>query len=150
MNGKGTKESCMCEVCRGGCYRVPGRFLPGEAEKVTEYLGISLGKLFQKYLRVGYTNFFPSLDDFDDNVFLLSPAVVEDPPGQEHPLVPFGTCVFFENGLCKIHPVKPFQCREAFHDDTGGKDTWKILREAWKDNQKQIEELLGREPKRPL
>lgn len=50
----GTKDSCKCESCQAACRQKPGWFLPGEAERVAEYLGISLEDLFRTKLAVDW------------------------------------------------------------------------------------------------
>lgn len=47
-----TRTSCNCDRCRGACHSSPGWFLPGEAERAAEFLGLSFEDFFQKYLVV--------------------------------------------------------------------------------------------------
>ena len=135
---KGTKESCSCEKCKSACRNKPGWFLPGEAEKVAAYLNISLLQLFQDKLAVDWWV-------GDDEIFLLSPSLANENAGTEFPGDPRGVCVFFVDGLCTIHPVKPFECREMIHDE-GNNGRHEEVANAWKSHQDQIIELLGRKP----
>lgn len=131
-------ESGTCDRCRSACDRKPGWFLPGEAEKTAGYLGVSLDELFREYLAVDWwAGAYP--------VFLLSPAVRGNKTGQEFPGDPTGSCVFFEDGRCRIHPVKPHECAVSW---CGGcpPDTHYLTAEAWEGHQGQIRDLLGREP----
>src|SRR6266571_4266112 len=66
-------------------------------------------------------------------------------PGTEFPYDPKGTCVFFKDGMCSIHAVKPFQCREIWHESPPKKLNPVVAKE-WESHQGQIETLLGREP----
>jgi Fe-S-cluster containining protein len=134
----GTKESCKCDKCKAACIRKPGWFLPGEAEKAAEYLGISLDELFRTKLAVDWWQGTP-------NIFVLSPAIIGERRGVEFPASPLGPCVFFKNELCEIHPVKPYECRDMLHNNPEG-NKHELTGKAWGPYQNQIEELLGRKP----
>ena len=133
-------EDGQCDTCKGCCKFKPGWFKPGEAEKVAEFLKISLEELFTKHLMVDWW-------EAHIPVFILSPAVTKGSAGSEFPANPKGKCTFFKDGLCSIHPVKPFECGMANHETTDNS----YHREAylsWVDekHQAQIEKLLGRKP----
>lgn len=113
--------------------------MPGEAERAAKYLGMTLTEFFKIYLGVNWL-------EGDDNIFLLAPATANMDPGGEYPGNPRGRCVFFENGLCNIHAVKPFECSEYIHGDTEVSARHRQVAQAWKAHQAQIVELLGREP----
>jgi Fe-S-cluster containining protein len=139
-----TKESGTCAKCQRGCTNKPGWFLPGEAEAAAPLLGMSLEEFFRTYLAVDWWEHAEWLD-CEREVFVLSPAIAGEEPGEEFPGDPRGTCVFYENGRCRIHAAKPHECRESLctgprgyvHEDTA---------KAWTEHQGQIRELLGREP----
>lgn len=131
---------CTCDSCRRACSYVPGWFMPGEAEKVAEFLGLSLKEFFDKYLGVNWW-----VDGGD--IFVLAPALVGEVSGLEYPGDPRGKCVFFNNKeLCDIHLVKPFECAELRCNKTKAEKIHKAVAMAWKEHQKQIIELLGRKP----
>ena len=134
---EGTKESCKCDKCKKACENKPGWFIPGEAERVAEYLNISLEELFRAKLMVDWWVSSP------EDIFILAPAIKYEEPGSEYPGDPTGECVFFIDGLCEIHPVKPFECKELFH---GEQALHEETAKTWKDNHNQVKELLGREP----
>lgn len=136
-----SKESGTCATCRSGCTRKPGWFLPGEAERAAEFMGVTLAEFFRQYLAVDWWT-------GDPDIFLLSPAVADAETGTEFPADPTGTCVFYQDGRCQIHPVKPHECRETWCGETEHSST--IHRDtaaAWADHQGQIRELLGRDPR---
>jgi Fe-S-cluster containining protein len=138
---------CKCESCSGACGQKPGWFLPGEPEKLAEYLGISLRKLFRKKLSI---DFWCNRDATD--VFIVAPATVKSTPGAEYPFDPYGRCVFLtDEGDCEVHEAKPFECKAYMHGDSKEKikDRKKQIVSAWKENQRQIEKLLGRPPTAP-
>lgn len=136
------REDCTCVTCSNACTYKPGWFLPGEAERVADHLGLSLDEVFRTKLAVDY-------GEGDEPIFVLSPATVNNEPGEEFPYDPRGRCVFFgDDGHCQIHAVKPHECRAYIH--TQSKDDvdvrHKAIAQAWTDHQAQIAELLGREP----
>lgn len=138
-------ESGTCATCQAGCTRKPGWFLPGEAEKTAELLGLTLEEFFAKYLAVDWYESYP------DDIFLLSPAVAGEATGEEFPGDPRGTCVFYVEGRCQIHEAKPYECRTfwcgAPGSGGGGALTHQQVGEKWAGQpQEQVKELLGREP----
>ena len=134
------KFECQCQRCKAACIRKPGWFLPEEAEKAAEYLGISLQEFFNKYLGVDWWV-------TSEPIFVLAPALVGEETGTEYPGKPDGQCVFYKNGLCDIHPVKPYECVKLICGDPGASKRHKKVSEAWKNHQEQITKLLGRKPK---
>lgn len=134
-----TKESGTCAFCREGCDIKPGWFLPGEAERAAEFMNLPLEEFFRRYLAVDWWVAEP-------NIFLLSPAIAGEYPGEEFPGDPRGTCVFYKEGRCQIHLVKPHECRERWCGDRDPGTTHQDVAAAWAAHQDQITGLLGREP----
>ena len=134
-----TRENGTCQYCRDGCTRKPGWFLPGEAEAAAEFMGMTLPEFFRAYLAVDWWEDSP-------NIFVLSPAVRGEEAGTELSGDPRGTCVFYEGERCRIHPVKPAECRDLWCGDRHSPSTHGDVAQAWADRQGQIAELLGREP----
>ena len=137
-----SKESCECDVCRHACEHKPGWFMPGQAEKVAEYLNMSVEELFKTKLMVDW---WEQDEDHPEDIFLLSPGIVGEEPGSEFPSDPRGTCVFYKEGKCSIHPVKPFECADSIHGERG-EYRHNDIALAWQPHQEQIKKLLGREP----
>ena len=136
-----TRESGTCSYCRDGCDHKPGWFLPGEAEKAAELMGMSLADFFRQYLAVDWWT-------GDPNIFLLSPAIVGEESGSEFPGNPRGTCVFYKDERCQIHAAKPFECRDRWCGSRAAPRavTHEDVAMAWTGHQDVIAELLGREP----
>jgi len=134
-------NECQCYICKGACERKPGWFLPKEAELVAEYLEIEFIDLFKTNLAVDYWM-------GDSPIFLLSPTTINNTPGIEFPFDPKGQCIFFKKGLCEIHPVKPYECRDSMCTNSSDENNerHKKVAEAWKNYQDQIKKLLGRDP----
>lgn len=122
--------------------------LPGEAEKIAEYLGITLKELFIKYLAIDYY-----LSCKDGNKYLLSPAVKSMIPGNMVPANPMGECIFFdkESSKCKIHPVAPYECKKFIHGTqrTEIEERHKWVAEQW-NNEKNYDQLVELYEKEPL
>lgn len=138
----GSRISCDCSVCKGACQSKPGWFKPGEAEKVAEYLGITMQDLFDNYLAVDW------YQNKEDETFVLSPATNNCQTGEMFPFNPKGRCIFFENDKCKIHPVAPFECKQYYHEQSYEEcaDRHKEIANLWIDKKEYLEHLLGYEP----
>lgn len=136
------KFECTCDKCRSACSYVPGWFMPGEAEKAAKHMNLSLKDFFDKYLGINWW-------EAEEDIFVLAPAIIGEKTGSEYPGDPKGRCIFFnKDGLCDIHPVKPFECAESTCNDSDIdiNERHRSIRDEWEDNQEQIISLLGREP----
>ena len=110
------------------------------------FMGLSLPELFASHLAIDWW-------EADEPTFVLSPGIIQhgvEYVGSEVPGNPLGRCVFYKDGRCSIHEVKPFECRAYHHDFTREQSAanHRAAFEAWvgAEHQKQIAELLGREP----
>lgn len=141
-----TQQSGTCTECRSACTGKPGWFLPGESERAAELLGMDFREFFAQHLMVDWWN---EPGDGPDT-YVLSPAVVEGDPGEEFPRNPNGTCVFFQDGDCRIHDAKPHECAAYWCGELHGANILRHarVRDAWRspEHQAQITDLLGREP----
>lgn len=148
---KNSKESCSCKNCIGRCKAAPGWFKPGEIEKAADYLRMSVKDFFAKYVSVDW--WFADEDkNFENHVFVLSPAITKKEAGKVFPYHDrFGECVFFKNGKCQIHAVKPFECKEVYHGttETEGAELHLGVAKEWNKKQKQIVDLLEEKPQIP-
>lgn len=132
-------NACQCNTCKSACERRPGWFMPGEAEKAAELLGMTKKEFFDKYLGIDWW-------EGSDPIFLLAPATHRSRPGQEYPSNPRGACVLFKDGLCSIHAAKPHECRIWSCKTPVEEGEHEQVAMAWRDHQAEIVELLGREP----
>lgn len=151
----GTKESCECEACIDACTHKPGWFLPGEIEKVAEFLDLSLKELFDQYLGIDWYSAEKG-DTHRKPLWVIAPAQNNMEPGGQYPVAPQGRCIFLtEDNKCRIHEVKPYQCRVMIHNnpDMKPEGAYSKLNKAtalkWKEHKPQIVELLGKEPEEP-
>ena len=140
-----TPQSGTCATCRSGCTHKPGWFLPGEAEKAAELLGVPFAEFFATYLAVDW---WEADSRIDETVFVLSPAIVGEETGTEFPGDPRGSCVFYKDERCQIHAAKPFECRARWCGDLGPSTVHLDTAGEWNapEHQGQIRDLLGREP----
>jgi Fe-S-cluster containining protein len=125
--------SCTCSKCQALCAHKPGWFKPGEAEKVANFLGITLQELFNSHLMPD------SWELPDGSIQTLSPAIKGQEPGEYMEGSALGECVFFKDGLCSIHAVKPYECRSAGH--TPIPSMHRAVAISWIQHQDQIEAL---------
>jgi Fe-S-cluster containining protein len=133
---------CSCARCQAACDKKPGWFLPGEAERAAALLGLTLKEMFDQYLTV---DFWGKTDRF-----VLSPATTRSPRGAEADFIAVGRCVFLtDEGLCRIHAAKPFECRQFDHrkkEPPHGQHEAVAISWTTPEAKAQIRELLGREP----
>lgn len=109
----GGHGSCACETCQRACLHKPGWFLPGEAEEAARYLGLSLQEFFDAYLAADH---WPEMDG-EPRLFILSPAPTYLVAGTPFSFFQNGACVFFRGGRCRIHAVRPYECRALLHGE---------------------------------
>jgi Fe-S-cluster containining protein len=140
------RESCTCDYCRAGCTRKPGWFLPGEAERAAEFMGLAPPEFFGRYLAVDWWE----ADDRLGQTFVLSPAIAGEETGTEFPGNPGGTCVFYKDDRCQIHEVKPHECRDLWCGDRSARPIHLDTAKAWSGHQDVISALLGRDPEAEL
>ena len=130
---------CSCDKCVAACKKKPGWFLPEEVKPAADSLGLTEKEFFDRYLAVDYF-----LGEEEKSV--ISPATKTMNPGDVFPFNPIGECIFLEDGKCKIHSEKPYECKIYDHRNLVPKDTHKKVAESWIPHKLKIAELLGREP----
>lgn len=92
--------ACSCRDCNHGCKFGSGYFIDGQIQKVAELLKMDLKELKGKYLT----------EDI-----MLNKKMWRPKRKREKARMPFGECIFFDSvkEKCKIHQVKPLQCKIA-------------------------------------
>lgn len=93
------RKDCDCEKCRALCSNEPGWFIPEEISVAADYLGMAEGDFIHTFLE----------EHIEKGIVVLSPKMDKSK----------GACVFFENGLCRIHPIKPYECRKVYGCEAG-------------------------------
>ena len=135
---------CSCRDCTSACYKKPGWFIPEEIKPAADLLGLTEEEFFKQFLSVDY---YGNPDNF---LFVLSPATVDNQPGEMFPLIPSGQCVFLKDGACSIHAAKPFECKLYDHRKNESAEAAReghlAVAEAWIPHKDRIAQLLGREP----
>ncbi|MBW3014241.1 YkgJ family cysteine cluster protein [Candidatus Woesearchaeota archaeon] len=97
---KDTKKPALirnaeCKACGNCCRHGAGIVLPNEIPRLANHMRMSKQKFIDKYL--------VETDLFHTNVHKFKQEKNSD--------LPSGSCVFFSNGKCKIHLVKPLFCK---------------------------------------
>ena len=104
--------NCKCERCSHGCKFGSGAIKEGHHKKIAKFLNISVEKL--------ETDFLEEVEMF--NTKLFRPKILKEDNNL------YGNCIFLENGECKIHKVKPLQCKTSSGHSNGEQlHTWFIL-----------------------
>lgn len=126
--------SCDCADCRAACTNSPGWFTPDEIPRLAEHLGLSVEETFRRKLAVGVTHMPDGSLRHGVMPHKLrdskKPGAVWTLPELAQP----GRCVFFDQGLCSIHPVRPNECARMIHGS--GHDAVKLRHsvvEKWDD-----------------
>jgi len=137
---------CSCQGCTAACVSKPGWFAYSEAEHVAKLLDMPLELFFKMYLAVDW---YEPEGAIQEDVFVLAPVIVGENAGDMYPADPRGRCVFLDHmNRCKIHAVKPRECREMLHSDTRKQmeDRKIAITLTWQGHEDQIKKLLGRAP----
>ena len=142
------RSECRCYRCVSACYRFPGWFEPGQAERVAEHLGTTVEDLFRSRLIVDYW-----CDGCRDDIYVLAPSNQRNEPGEVVPfLKPDGRCTFLtDDNRCEIHEVKPTECA-IDHHEMSDEDyyRWRAANaESWRAHRESIIQLLGKHPEPP-
>jgi Fe-S-cluster containining protein len=88
------KSGCQCEECQSLCQHEPGWFMPDEIELVARHLEMKSEDFLSTYAQLHETG----------GIIACSPRF----------LVREKRCIFFEGGRCRIHEVKPYECRKVY------------------------------------
>ncbi len=106
-------KECKCDKCESGCRFGSGIFVEGEIKKAARFLGLNEDKFKKEYLE--------ETEQF--NKVFFRPRIKR---GKN----PYGPCIFFdEKKKCRIHEVKPMQCRLSMPCKSYGEDImiWLML-----------------------
>jgi len=106
-------DACTCEKCASACRRDPGRLVPADVKRIAAFLNLSEKQLLARHLvripaegRNRHIHFLAPAKTRAARFLAAPGTVVPDYYGKER-----GRCVFLsEEGLCRIHEVKPFEC----------------------------------------
>jgi len=103
-DNKRLKEGCSCPACRECCSRDPGWFIPEDIPTAAQYKGLTEQEFVAGFCtehRMG-------------DIRALSPAT-KSSAGKPATRPRSTVCIFLNrNGLCDIHPVKPYECRKVY------------------------------------
>jgi Fe-S-cluster containining protein len=125
------KTECSCPECQSFCSERVGWFIPDEVKGLLEY--------FESHDVDALLNFGNFAIDWwcgdDQNILILAPNIVGNGSIQ-FPFNPKGECIFYKEGRCAIHPVKPFECSRTDHNMTHEEadEQHKWIAEQWENS----------------
>ena len=97
---------CNCEHCNNGCKFGSGLLAGNDLKNIAKFLGIPEEEAKEKY--------FEEIEQF--NKKLLRPKLLRQDK-------PYGQCIFFDEKIgCKVHDVKPLQCKATIQCKDYGED----------------------------
>ena len=105
--------SCRCSKCSNGCKFGSGFLFEEDAKKIAQYIGLSLESFRKEYLE--------EFESFNTKAFRFKLVRKNN--------MPYGKCIFFRDGICSIHDVKPLHCKISTGCKPHGKDVslWFML-----------------------
>ena len=86
---------CKCNACEIGCEYGSGFLIGEDSKNIARFLNITEKELKEKFLE--------EVEQF--NTKLLRPKL------ERKDNKPYGKCIFFDERGCKVHKVKPLQCK---------------------------------------
>jgi len=106
-------ENCSCKECVSACNNDPGRLVPGDIHKLSQFMKIAANDLKENYLvRVpvtsnGHTVYALAPAKRKGQRFIAEPGTVAPGYYAEEK----GRCIFLDDrDMCSVHEVKPFEC----------------------------------------
>lgn len=97
------RTTCSCKGCTVGCKTMPGCLVPGDIERIQEFVGDdSMEFVLEHFVASDGAKVAKKIEG---NTYVISvPSIV---PAQQAD----GRCVFLgDDERCTIHPVSPFGC----------------------------------------
>ena len=85
---------CKCEACNNGCKYGSGFLVDEDIPRIAKHLGVTEDVLKKEFLE--------EVEKFNTKKF--RPKILRKDKQ-------YGKCIFFDENTCKIHEVKPFECR---------------------------------------
>ncbi|HYM03785.1 MAG TPA: hypothetical protein VET85_12620 [Stellaceae bacterium] len=107
---------CTCDRCQKFCRTKPGWFAPAQIAPLAAALGLTVEGLFRRYLTIDTV--LVGDGDEPSAIYVLAPAMAESGAGELADPTAKGTCVWFKDGRCAIHTVKPTECALQDHTTT--------------------------------
>ena len=141
---------CSCDRCQSLCCSKPGWFMPQEIELVARKLNVATGDLFKRHLTIDAVLIAEA--DRPTGVYVLAPAIVDRKSAAISDPAARGSCVWFKNGKCDIHEMKPAECRATDHSSSARDSDMlraSILKQ-WVPYKKFVQNLYGKKLKLPV
>lgn len=140
---------CACDRCQNLCRQKPGWFTPDQVAPLARKLNLSIGELFQRFLRIDAV--LVAERSQKRAIFVLAPAMAGKKSGAVADPGDRGMCVWFVDGRCGIHEMKPRECGLVDHRTTPAEGD--LLRagmlKQWASAKGFVQDLYGKKLKAP-
>ncbi len=122
------KIECKCDGCKNACKYRPGWFLPNQVNSLLGYFNV---KTIEELLKTGKVA-IDWWEGDDPDILILAPNIINNTEIY-YPADPRNRCVFYNNELCDIHKIKPYECSMYSHEDKDdGEDRHRKIMNKWK------------------
>ena len=140
---------CSCDRCQNLCRTKPGWFSPEQIAPLARKLGSSVEALFKKYLTIDVA--LLGTAEKRTAIFVLAPGMVDKPSGAVSDPRTKGACVWFKDGKCAVHELKPRECAAIDHTTTpAAGDTMRAaILQQWRPHKRFLQDLYGKKLKAP-
>src|SRR5579864_2021391 len=140
---------CSCSRCQNLCSNKPGWFTPQQIAPLARKLELSIADLFERYLTIDAV--LTSGPNGLAGVYVLAPANSGTKPGAISDPTTHGTCIWYKDGKCEIHELKPTECAAIDHSTSPAEGDLlraSILKQ-WIPHRKFVQSLYGKKLKLP-
>lgn len=140
---------CACDSCQNLCRQKPGWFTPDQIERLAQKLGLPIVDLFRRFLTID-----AALVENSGQmraIYVLAPAMVGKKSGAISDPSARGICVWFKDGQCQIHEMKPREC--SLVDHTTSRTQGDLIRasilKSWLPHKSFVQQLYEKKLKAP-
>ena len=140
---------CACEKCQNFCRHKPGWFTPDQIAPLVRRLNVTVEALFRTYLTIDAV--LVEENGQPKGIYVLAPALVGQRAGAIADPTAKGACVWFKDGQCAIHDMKPLECQRVDHATTpqDGNLLRASILKAWMPRKSFVQDLYGSKLKPP-
>ena len=140
---------CSCDRCQNLCRTKPGWFTPEQIAPLARKLGLSIEALFRRYLTIDAV--LLGTREKRTAIYVLAPAMIGKSQGAISDPRAKGQCVWFQDGKCGIHVLKPRECAIMDHATApaAGDMARAAIARQWQPQKKFVQDLYGGKLKAP-
>ena len=128
MTKEDSTDSCKCDSCQSACRHKPGWFKPEQVKVLLDHFKVNS---IRDLLEAGF-----AIDWWTSNqdILVLAPNIIGNEDRIQYPGNPRGVCVFYNNGLCDIHDIRPFECAALLHGGDKYHGRHESVAKLWKES----------------